>query len=146
MDVVAELSRPDPIQALALNVNKVWPSGLVRLTPYRDRELHNRLGLSLPRGYKRLVYGGETIRKPVLRRAFMGLLPTEVLRYMDQPHFDGIFQEYCCNNTETLQQLLHPDAYLMRYGIVDHARLLEVLDSRESTKNIINDADYKCDD
>ena len=119
----------DLLQALALDINTFRPTGLVHISPYIDREI---IGLmkSIPNGYRLLPYGGQLITKPVLRWAFLDLLPPEIIRRNYRQYFSGIIQSYCLNNREFLRRLFDQDAYLVKYGIVDPNRFLKMLEDR----------------
>ena len=132
-----QATRCELLQSLALDINTLRPAGLVHISPYLDREIRC-LVKSIPCAYRLLPYGGQLINKPVLRRAFLDLLPPEIIRRNYQRSFSGIIQWYCLNNREFLRRLFSPDAYLVKYGIVDYNRFLEMLEDRRKVQTCAN--------
>lgn len=125
------------LQSLALDNNTLRPAGLVHISPFLDRDIMC-LVKAIPSAYRLLPYGGQVINKPVLRWAFLDLLPPEVVRRNYQRSFSAITQWYCLNNKEFLRRLFSRDAYLVKYGIVDYRRFLEVLEDRRKVQMCAN--------
>ena len=107
---------------LSLNMNLIQPAGLVHLAPYLDRNVQN-LARSIPDLYKEVSYGGHRFSKPVLRQAFLDLLPPEIIRRNYREHYEGLFQQYCRNNKAFIMDILSDDSYLAQYNIVEPNRL-----------------------
>ena len=112
------------LQSVSQENNLVRPNGLVELTPYFDKDL---LALSQVLPFHNLAYGGQLITKPVLRSAFLGLLPSEVVSRTQNPVYADVPQEYCVNNRDLLRSIIHRDSWLVRLGVVDHPKFSELL-------------------
>ena len=116
----------DSLQTLALNINDLHPADLVHTSPYLDRDLRSFVR-SIPNAYRCYPYGGQVIDKPVLRQAFMDLLPAEVIRHNFTQFYAGIRYQYCLNNRRFLKEFFAPDSYLVQYDVIDSDRFSQVL-------------------
>ena len=125
-------------QSVALDMNVFRPNGLVHLAPYTDRDVV-ALGRILP--YGQLPYAGQFVSKPVLRRAFLGSLPSKVVGRSFNTAFGGIQQEYCINNREVLGTIINDRSYLVSANVIDHESFRDVLASdvklRPNARSII---------
>ena len=123
----------EAVRLTSLEVNLIRPNGLVHLTPYLDPSIVS-LKDRLP--YTDLPYAGQLLSKTILRRAFLGLLPSEVIRRADNPFFSGVNHRYMLNNRDTIKEYLNESSALVRLGVIDHSRLLDVLQDDDAlTRN-----------
>lgn len=119
----------DSMQVLALDTNDLRPAGLVSIAPYLDKELRS-FTKSIPDMYRCYPFAGQLIDKPVLRLAFMDQLPSKVIRHNYQQFYAGILQRYCLNNREFLRTIFNSESLLVKYGVIDLARMSRVLEDQ----------------
>ena len=118
----------EDLHVTSINLNVFSPNGMIHLTPYTDNEIDQLLQLA-PK--HEVAFQGRTYPKPILNLAFVGLLPPKVIRRDGNPALVAFTGSYCANNTDTIGQILHSDSALVRLGIIDHNRLLKVLNDRQ---------------
>lgn len=119
----------DRLQVPSLDVNLFYRFGLRHVAPYADASVWE-LSRRIPIPYKITPFRGQEIGKIVLRDAFIGELPPEVIRRNYRQYISGIIQGYCQNNIEAIRSLLGYGSVLSQMGIVDVRRLDFLLNDR----------------
>ena len=84
-----------------------------------------------------IPYGGQLIHKPILRAAFLGLLPGSVIRRQSNGAPEALAQAWCLNNRDVLRSIISERSHLVRMGIVDYGRFQDVLSSNEKIRQHI---------
>ncbi len=130
-------------QGMAVELTILQPRGIRLYYPYYHREIQ-ALSLALPDAYRlmpaaslpphiaRMVPTLErVVDKPILRLACEGTaLPQEVIWRTWGICAMAPIQSFCLNHTEQLWDILAGDSCLVQMGMLDPARLREVLASR----------------
>jgi hypothetical protein len=104
-----------------------WPRGIQLCSPLGSRDLR-RLTARMPNAYRMLPHRGRLITKPVLRLILATRLPPVVWRRYGRGWFEMPHKNYVLGHPQQLASLLGgPDSRLAELGVVDRARLAEVL-------------------
>lgn len=115
---------------LSLNLHGFQASGMAYGAPYCSSKIR-KFSKTIPYGYIDLPFAGQYIDKPILRSAFLGLLPERIVSRNYPLMGDGPAQQYCTINKEMLLTMFSPDSYLVQKGIIDHDKLLKLSNDRE---------------
>ncbi|WP_433335587.1 asparagine synthase-related protein [Spirillospora sp. CA-294931] len=110
-----------------MDLTSWWPQGIQRCSPLGDREVQ-RVTARMPNAYRLLLHQGRMISKPVLRLILSTRVPDPVWRRYGRLWQDSPHKSYTRTHGPVFADLIGaPDSRLVQMGIVDPARLTEVL-------------------
>lgn len=103
------------------------PRGIMMCNPLGSRDLR-RLAARLPDAYRMIPYQGQVITKPVLRLLLSTRLPASVWRRYGRLWMSSAHKHRALADADAFHELMGgPDSRLVRMGVVNPARLTEVL-------------------
>jgi len=97
--------------------------------PFASRELME-LSLSIPLPYKMTPTGGQWVDKSVLRLAYIGLLPPEIISRNHRQLMTAFNEHFIIKNRTQIKSLLINDSILSAYNIVSEAKLESLLNDK----------------
>ncbi|CQR70267.1 hypothetical protein SOV_38050 [Sporomusa ovata DSM 2662] len=96
---------------------------------FASREMME-FSLALPLCYRLMPVGGQWIEKPVLRYAFIGLLPKEIISRNHRQLQNAMDEEYVIKNSKQIASLLLDNSFLSAFGIIDCQKLSEMFTNK----------------
>ncbi len=96
---------------------------------FASREMME-FSLALPLCYRMTPAGSQWIDKPILRYAFIDLLPKEIISRNHRQLLDAMDEEYVIQNPKQIAYLLGDNSFLSAFEIIDGQKLSEVLTNK----------------
>jgi hypothetical protein len=94
--------------------------------PFSDRDLHE-FCLSLGPHHRSRWYAGRILPKFLLRLAYVGDLPPDIISSEVRTPYASVSEQYCLHNREELSELFSSKSCLARLGILDSVAIEEIL-------------------
>jgi len=115
------------VQEFTMDLALFRPRGVLLCSPMGSNDLR-RLSMRLPGAYRAIPFQGRLIDKPVLRMMLARRLPELVWRRGGRSWLNSPPERYALRNSHRLRELIgDPGSHLVRTGIVDPARLAQVV-------------------
>jgi asparagine synthetase B (glutamine-hydrolysing) len=102
-------------------------------SPYQDQDLVE-FAMGLPLDQKFAVAHGQRIRKVVLRRAYLDVLPPSMIRRHTSAAYGAIYQSHYLGSRRGIQRIFSGATYLARLGLIDPAAFVECLQQQGWTE------------
>lgn len=123
------------VEELTMDLALFRSRGVFLCSPMGSKDLR-RLSRRLPSAYRAIPFQGRVIDKPVLRLMLARRLPELVWRRGGRSWLNSPPQRYVLHHSQRLRELIgSPGSHLVRTGIVDPARLAEVLGQSLSVRH-----------
>lgn len=118
------------IQYDSLFFNEWLPKDILMTSPYKSMSIKN-IGKKLPNHYRVLPYSGFIINKPVLRLAFLDVLPREIIRRNYANSFSGLIDQFLLKYSGLLKKVINENSFVSQMGIIDVGKFDEVITNKK---------------